>query len=103
MNFQLVLQLSRKLIPDFDSLIELEEEIERLLGDAADVDGHDIGSGEANIFILTSEPEHCFKQLTSLLEGKGVLSIGFRAAFRSVSDDVYTVLWPEGSGEFDIV
>ncbi|HNN61301.1 MAG TPA: hypothetical protein PKK45_20970, partial [Leptospiraceae bacterium] len=42
---------------DFDSLVRLEKlMIENLSSDDFDVDGHDSGSGEMNIFIETNLP-----------------------------------------------
>ena len=42
-------------LDDFDAMVALEEELTEELGDSADVDGHDVGSGETNIFIYTSD------------------------------------------------
>ena len=42
---------------DYDSMIALEDELIAELQGLAKVDGHDMGSGEANIFILTSDPQ----------------------------------------------
>ena len=38
-------------------MIELEEGIMTSLGNLGQVDGHDAGSGEMNIFILTDQPK----------------------------------------------
>ena len=41
---------------DFDQLVILEDKLIEELGSVATVDGHDFGSGEFNIFVLTDEP-----------------------------------------------
>ena len=53
MKYQLVLQLPASSIKDYDEMIELEETIIKGIGSLGKVDGHDAGSGEMNIFILT--------------------------------------------------
>jgi hypothetical protein len=60
MNYQLVLQFRNDSLDDFDAMVALEGELIETLSDAAKVDGHDVGSGETNIFILTSDPEATF-------------------------------------------
>ena len=96
MKYQLVLQFPGESLDDFDQLIKLEDNIAAILQQQADVDGHDFGSGEANIFILTNEPATVFERLVSLLEttSKPRLSA---AAYRDFDGEDYTVLWPVGS------
>ena len=52
---QLVLQFSpwRSDTRDFDKLISLEEQLIDALAGKAHVDGHDVGTNEANLFIHT--------------------------------------------------
>jgi hypothetical protein len=83
-------------------MIALEDELIEKLGDSADVDGHDMGSGERNIFIFTSDPERTFSQARPVLERAGTLQ-SVTAAYRPVRGERYTVIWPEGSNkEFTI-
>jgi hypothetical protein len=51
-----VLQKAANSIDDFEDIISFEDALIGLLSGKADVDGHDFGSGEANIFIITSKP-----------------------------------------------
>ncbi len=67
MKYQLVLQLPASSIKDYDAMIELEETIMRSLGNLGKVDGHDAGSGEMNIFILTDHPKLAFQAIKQLL------------------------------------
>ena len=54
MDYQLVLQFRGDSLGEFDAMVALEDELIERLGDSADVDGHDFGSGTGNIFIFTS-------------------------------------------------
>src|SRR6266699_2489706 len=69
MDFQLVLQFSGDSLADYDAMVALENELIAELGDTADVDGHDFGSGEVNIFIITTDPARTFRQSRAVLEG----------------------------------
>lgn len=77
---------------DFDSIVRLEDALAADLSQEADVDGHDKGSGEANIFILTSDPEHTFHRVQRLLSEKQQANA--RMAYRALDQETYTVLWP---------
>jgi hypothetical protein len=95
MKYQLVLQFSGGSLNDFDEVVKLEDQIATLLQQQADVDGHDFGSDEANIFILTNEPVPVFERLLPLIEmNKPQLSA---AAYRDLDGEDYTVLWPVSS------
>ena len=102
-EYQLVLQFPCNSMQDFDAVVAAEEELISVVGHSAEVDGHDAGSGEANIFVLTSEPAVIFKLAMPLLQQRGLLTAGFKAAFRSVVGSTYTVLWPEGTSEFNVL
>jgi len=65
-NYQLVIQLSGD---DLDALVRLEEAVVERLGDLGDVDGHDIGRGEMNIFIFTDDPRRAFDRIRPTLTG----------------------------------
>jgi hypothetical protein len=100
MKFQLVLQFAAAEMTEFDELAALEEKLAKNLPSTTVVDGHDFGSGEFNIFILTDEPKHDFdaarKLLETSFEGK------FRAGYRERNTDGYIVLWPEHLHEFRV-
>jgi len=103
MEYQLVLQFACNSAEDFDSVIEAEDQLVSVLDESAIVDGHDSGSDQANIFILTSAPIITFNQVKGLLQRKGLLQGRFKAAYRSTTCNQYTVLWPESSGEFSVI
>ena len=96
-RYQLVLQFRGDSLQDFEAMVALEDELIVHLGDSADVDGHDIGSGEYNIFIFTSDPAAAFGRARTVLQQRQLNT--FTAAYREVEGDRYKVLWPEGSQE----
>ena len=102
MAYQLVLQFKGNTIPDFHSLVTLEEKLQRIVEPIAEVDGHDIGSGEINIFVLTADPVGTFERAKTLLSDASLLhKVG--SAYRDLSSDKYTIVWPENStGAFTI-
>jgi hypothetical protein len=103
MKYQLVLQFRGDTIADYDTMIALENRLIEDLGHSAKVDGHDCGSGEANIFIFTQDPASTFWRVRHTLAREGRLQ-SVTAAYRAVDGDRFTVLWPEGSHrEFKVV
>jgi hypothetical protein len=99
--YQLVLQFAADTLSDYDALVALEDQLTAQLGKNA-VDGHDMGSGEANIFIHTSDPQSTFRQLLPLLEHTPHFS-ALTAAYRRNDEEHYHVLWPENSSrEFSV-
>ena len=95
---QLVLQFAANSLRDYDDLVALEEQLIAEIGEIGDskVDGHDMGSGEANIFIITSDAQQAFRQLLPVLERTGRLP-EVTAAYRDTDKERYHVLWPEDS------
>lgn len=103
MRYQLVLQMQGDSPAHYDALISLEDRLSNSLDDTSDVDGHDIGSGESNIFILTDDPRSTFDQCRPILESDGLLN-SIRAAFRGDGEDQYTVVWPpDDASEFTVI
>jgi hypothetical protein len=102
-RYQLVVQVSGDTSGDLDALVALENEIVDVLGSTGEVDGHDIGSGEGNIFVLTDRPVEAFSQIRSLLAERRLLTSA-RVAYRNAGGERYTVLWPEESdGPFRVL
>ncbi len=96
MKYQLVLQLPESYLKDFDALISLEDDLAEIMTENEDVDGHDIGSGEANIFIFTNEPRATFQRVRPTLVNLGYIT-NVTIAYRGVEGENYTVIWPENS------
>ncbi len=103
MDYQLVFQFRGASLADFDAMIALEDELTEELGDSAHVDGHDVGSGETNIYIITSDPAATFRRAKPVLERRQQLQ-EVTAAFRQIKGERYSIIWPEGSrAEFRVV
>lgn len=100
MNYQLVLQWPCSSI-DFGTIVAVEDELCRKLSRAHDVDGHDAGSGELNIFIHTNDPERAFDEARILLSGHDFWA-GVRAAYRELPEGEYTILWPKDLATFRV-
>lgn len=100
MKYQLVLQWPASSITDLDILVELEDALIEGLA-RSEVDGHDIGSGEANIFIHTDDAAQTFKKVKTVLEGREAWT-DIRIAYREIAGDRYTVLWPEDLTNFNV-
>lgn len=96
--YQLVLQFRGSWLSDLDKAAALEEALVTALGDSANVDGHDIGDGETNIFIITTDPEGTFRRAMPALKRKKVLQ-AVMAAYRRVDGEQFAVIWPEDSKE----
>jgi hypothetical protein len=101
MQYQLVLQFNGDSLGDYEAMVALEDKLTQELGGTADVDGHDIGAGETNIFIVTSQPEITFHRAKTVLDRCQLLS-AVTAAYRPVSGQTFTVLWPAHRQEFSV-
>jgi hypothetical protein len=98
LRYQLVLQFRGDSLADYNQMVALENRLIDDLGRSAKVDGHDCGSGEANIFIFTSDPAATFWRVRQTLKREGRLE-AVTAAYREAEGEHYTVLWPEGAAQ----
>ena len=102
MKYQLVLQFYTSNIVDFKQLIEIEERLESSFGNLHEVDGHDFGSGEMNIFIRTNDPESAFELIKNNLDDSVITNL--KAAYRKFDREKYQVIWPENfKGDFEVI
>jgi hypothetical protein len=101
MKYQLVLQWSGSSIDDYDEMIELEELLTEVLPDGSDLDGHDVGMNQVNIFIHTDSPERAFGAVQPALSAHNRLNDA-RVAFRELSKHDYTILWPSSLQTFEV-
>ena len=93
MEYQLVLQFRGGTLKDLEAIAALEERLALHLADLAKVDGHDIGSGEANVFLITSDPIGTFGAIQPVLDHANLLT-GATVAYRPSHSNDYSVLWP---------
>jgi hypothetical protein len=100
--YQLVIQFPlRNTSPsaaELDALVSLEDKLEHDANGAYEVDGHDAGAGEMNIFIITADAVATFNQI----EGKLPADLSWRAGFRDLDSDDYTPLAPVGLAAFEV-
>ena len=90
MKYQLVLQWATPFpIRNLDDVVAIEDLLREELPASDEVDGHDFGSGEANVFIYTDRPERAFSVLQPVLAARNLLSHTC-AAYRAVDQDQYT-------------
>ena len=102
MKFELVLQWPASSVDDYDSMITIEDSLIEGLPDDCEVDGHDAGSGQANIFIRTDNPTKTFQDIRNLLGGEDAFD-DLRVAYRDRERSEYAVLWPKELKEFQIL
>ena len=99
MKYLLVLQFP-SFVKTLAQLVELEDELERELASQAEIDGHDFGAGEGNIFVRTDDPGRTFAQVKQVLDLASLDSL--KAAYRDLEGESYTILWPPDLGEFQV-
>lgn len=102
MKYQLVIQFPEDLYGDLDWIADIEDIMDESLIDA-EIDGHDIGSGEVNIFIHANNPINSFKVVKDILEKENIALESIKAAYRDLSSEDYIPLWPENLVEFNII
>jgi hypothetical protein len=102
MKYQLVLQFRASGIEDFDAFVGLEELLIEKLPLGSEVDGHDFGANEFNIFILTDHPKESFAAFETLIQQKNPRHQIKAAAYRELDNDDYLILWPPGLREFKV-
>ena len=96
MKYQLVVQFAGPDELDLDAVVALEEELARHVPAGDEVDGHDIGVGEANIFIRTPDPVRTFAAVAPILRSRSPAA-SWAAAYRAERSDEYVRNWPAGS------
>ena len=86
---------------DYDILCDIENNLMERLGNIADVDGHDYGAGEMNIFIITSDPVEAFEQVKPVIISNNLFPV-LKAAYRKNEEDEFQILWPATLKEFRV-
>jgi hypothetical protein len=99
MEYVLVVQFP-KIVLTYDKAIELEDMFINKLQGVAEVDGHDIGLNEINIFILTNDVTTVFENTMLLLDDK--LKSTVKVAYRNVAAEDYVVLYPNDLISFHV-
>lgn len=100
-KYQLVLQFPARTEEDFSRLAAVEDRLVTALRGDAEVDGHDFGSDEMNIFIFTDRPDGTFGLVKQLL-GDDPAFASMRVAYRMRAGNEYTILWPSTLKRFKV-
>src|ERR1700722_3122096 len=69
MKYQVVVQWPANSMDNYDQTVEIENLLIQRLSPRNKIDGHDFGSGEANIFVHTDEPQKAFEEIKGILTG----------------------------------
>jgi hypothetical protein len=101
MKFQVVLQWPASATSDYDEMVDVEDLLIERFTEQCEVDGHDFGSNEANIFVHTNDPRRAFEEIRVILSGHKLWP-DTRIACRQIDGNKYTVIWPEGATTFSI-
>lgn len=89
---QVVFEFSGDSPTEFERLLAFEARLEEQLRSGI-VDGHDVGGGIVNLFVLTSTPDECVEEVFgSIAPAKLPISA---AAYRRRNEEKYVRVWPE--------
>jgi len=101
MKYHLVLQFPGDSRNDLEALLALEDRLIGSLEPEHVVDGHDVGSGEGNIFIHSDNPSAAFELARPLIPS--AMFCDLKAAYREAAGQRYSMLWPPNSlGPFEV-
>jgi hypothetical protein len=101
MRFQVVLQWPAHSSEDYDEMVGVEELLIAKLTAQSEVDGHDFGVGETNIFVATDDPRRAFEEIKGILFEHSLWP-DVVIAFRHMDGTEYHVLWPQGTKNFNV-
>jgi hypothetical protein len=103
MKYQMVVQFEDEGGETLERLTELEDELIDVLDGIADVDGHEMGEGTANLVIHTDKPKKVWEKIEPVVEKAAEDDlVAVAAAYRPFDAEDYTVLWPaDFEGEFE--
>lgn len=103
MQYQLVLQFSEGKYGDIDWIVNMEDFLIATLTEAQ-VDGHDMGLGEVNIFLDTDTPHQTFNSIKELFENQHhSLLEDCKAGYRDFNSSDFIPLWPTDLKIFDVL
>ena len=101
MKYQVVIQFPEALYSNLDWIADIEDRLDECLINA-EVDGHDIGSGEVNIFIHSDDLMNTFQLAKNIFKEEGAVFEHIKIAYREIGTNDYICLWPEDLREFKV-
>lgn len=93
MRYQVIFQFPETFFDTHDELVAFEDKFIASMPNTCHADGHDIGSGTTNFFVLTNSPLAALKHFRSHL-GTNKVENNLRVSYREVGGEAYTNLWP---------
>ena len=93
MDYQLVIKLYRKALPDEAFLATLDSDLKSALGNSVETEGHDVKPKEIVIYMLAADPRVAFRKARDVLARYGIEN-GVSAAFRNNGGAQFTSIWP---------
>ena len=96
-RYQLIFRIRKASLQQADDVERLERALAERLGDSAELDGHDAGKRDIDIFINTADPAAAFRNSKVALESLELLD-RVVVAHRLEGGARFTVLWPLGYG-----
>ncbi|HTD23149.1 MAG TPA: hypothetical protein VK738_10875 [Terriglobales bacterium] len=107
MKYQLVIQFPASSSEDFDRLVAFEESLMEGLDDSSEVDGHDFGMGEFNVFIFTDEPAKTFEGVQQIVKSQPPpypMRVAYRdRPYSDGANENFIILWPLNLKEFKVI
>ena len=101
MRFQVVLQWPAHSFNDYEEMVAVEDLLIAKLSEQSEVDGHDFGTGETNIFVQTDDPRRAFEEIRTILSEHKLWPDAV-IAYRQMEGTEYSVLWPQGTTTFNV-
>jgi len=99
MRYMLVIQWPADSFGDIEDLINIEDMLIARLPQECDVDGHDMGATQANIFVRTSDVDATFAALEAVFRETAEWR-EMKIAYRDAAGSNYTALHPKTLQQF---
>ena len=93
MQYQLVFRFWKSSLESPDQIQSLERALAEVLGDAVQLDGHDVGSRDVDLFLMTPDPAATLRRSKPALEQLALLQ-KVVAAYRVEGGIRFKVIWP---------
>ncbi len=93
-QYQIVIQFPESFFADTDAILAFEEKLSSSMPRTQSYDGYDAGSGTINFFIYSNTPNAVLANFRKYL-GTNKVEKKVRIAFRDVTAEAFTNLWPK--------
>ncbi|MBD5604744.1 MAG: hypothetical protein IAI48_06590 [Candidatus Eremiobacteraeota bacterium] len=96
LEYQIVVQFPIPAsIESAEDVLPIEMDLSDAIGSSAEIDGHEVSSTNANVFVLACDPRTTFESVRERL-AKSYPDLDYVAASRKCCDnDDWTLLWPK--------